>query len=230
LLRCSIVALSLIVAARALATDTSEAAVQTDSAGSARPGSVDRADSSEDAAGTPTAVVEQLHAALIGVMKDASTLGYEGRYERLEPVLASTFDLAFMAEKSAGRHWKDFSAEQRASWLATFERFTIANYAGRFDGFSGQRFETGAQEAASHETIVVRTTLVNPADEDVQLNYRLRETEAGWRIIDVYLHGTVSELALRRAEYSAALDREGFDKVLADLDRKVADLSTPEGS
>jgi phospholipid transport system substrate-binding protein len=177
-----------------------------------------------------SAIVEELHVALLDIMKGADKLGYQGRFDHLEPVLEKTFDLSFMAEKSAGRHWKDFNEAQRKTWLDTFERFTTANYAGRFDGYSGQHFVTSGEEPASHDTVVVRTTLVNPSDEDVQLNYRLRQTPQGWRIIDVYLHGTVSELALRRAEYSAALDREGFDKVLADLDQKVADLAAPAGS
>jgi phospholipid transport system substrate-binding protein len=73
---------------------------------------------------------------------------------------------------------------------------------------------------------MVQTTLRNPDGDDVDLNYRLIESDKGWRIIDVYLNGTVSELALRRSEYSAVLKREGFQKLLADADRRVAELAS----
>jgi phospholipid transport system substrate-binding protein len=140
-------------------------------------------------------------------------------------VLEGSFDLEFMAKKSIGRSWKKLSEDDQARWLETFERLTCANYAGRFHGYSGQAFETGDVAPGSHETMMVRTTLRNPDGDDVDLNYRLIDTERGWRIIDVYLDGTVSELALRRAEYSTVLKREGFEKLLEDVDRRVAKLA-----
>jgi phospholipid transport system substrate-binding protein len=65
-----------------------------------------------------------------------------------------------------------------------------------------------------------------PNEDDVQLNYRLIEKNGEWRVIDVYLNGTVSELALRRSEYSSALKREGFDELLASIETKIADLKS----
>ena len=82
----------------------------------------------------PTKVVDALHEILISVMKDAKTLGYGGRFKRLEPVINELFDIPFMAEKSIGRYWKTIDEENRARLIATFELFTVANYAGRFPG------------------------------------------------------------------------------------------------
>ncbi len=174
---------------------------------------------------TPSAVVERFHTALLQAMKNADELGYRGRYDELAPVLETTFDLDFMAEKSVGRHWKKLDPASQRRWLDTFVRLTTANYAGRFKAFTGERFDTLGEEPAAHDTRVVRTVLVLPAEDDVQLNYRLHQTGAGWRIVDVYLNGTVSELALRRSEYSAVLKREGFETLVAHLDQKVEDLS-----
>ena len=53
-----------------------------------------------------------------------------------------------------------------------------------------------------------------------------RKTESGdWKIVDVYLKGTVSELALRRSDFTATLDREGFPALLKSIDAKNADLA-----
>lgn len=177
---------------------------------------------------TPVQVVEGFHNALIDAMKRADELGYQGRYDELAPVLEQSFDLDFMAEKSVGRYWKRLDADSQRRWLDVFVRLTTANYAGRFNAFSGQSFETLGEEPAAHETVVVQTKLVLPKDEDVQLNYRLRSTPEGWRIVDIYLNGTVSELALRRSEYSSVLGRDGFDTLVAQLDKKVTDLSSGE--
>ena len=53
-----------------------------------------------------------------------------------------------------------------------------------------------------------------------------RRVEDRWRIIDVYLNGTISELALRRSEYSSLIKREGFASLLAALDKRIDDLAT----
>jgi phospholipid transport system substrate-binding protein len=163
-----------------------------------------------------TGCIDRLHEALLGVMKNSETLGYQGRYDQLAPALVELFDLAFMAEKSVGRHWKTASPEDRAILVDTFSRYTIANYAGRFSSYSGQHFETLQEEPSARGTLLVRTRLVDPdGGDDVNLDYRLRAIDGSWKIIDVYLNGTVSELALRRSEYSSMIKREGFQALLA---------------
>ncbi len=185
--------------------------------------------SSADQAGPtkqPGEIVDSLHNELLGVMKEADTLGYKGRFSRLKPVLDELFDIPFMAKKSVGRHWKTIDDQQQARLLATFERFTVANYAGRFSDYSDQYFETLKVAESTHGTFLVNTKLVTPNGETVQLNYRLRPVDDSWRIIDVYLNGTVSELALRRSEYSSLIQREGFDALLTALDERISDLES----
>jgi phospholipid transport system substrate-binding protein len=178
---------------------------------------------------TPSNVVEAFHGILIETMKESDTLGYEQRREKIRPSFDETFDMDFMAEKSSGRAWRDFTDDQKRQWIGAFSAHTLANYAGRFKGFNGQSFETHGEEEAPSDTILVKTTLRDPGGEDVQLNYRLRETPAGWRVVDIYMHGTVSELALRRAEYSTALGRDGIDATIAKLTQQTEDLSVKNG-
>lgn len=171
-------------------------------------------------------IVEQLDAAYLDVMKSAVRLGYAGRFAKLEPVLAKSFDFSAMARLSVGGRWKDLTPEQQAKLSATFGRLSIATYAGRFTGYSGEHFEIVGEEPSAQGTVLVRTRVVIPEKEPVQLDYRLRSGPDGWRIIDVFMNGTVSELALRRSEYSAVLDREGFDGLIAALDEKIAEFAT----
>lgn len=171
-----------------------------------------------------TAVVERLHDELLGVMKGADALGYTGRYEKLSPVVSEIFDTRFMAEKSVGRFWKKMSDVERERFLSTVGRYTVANYAGRFDGYTGQSFETVREEDSLAGTVLVHTKLNDPGNEDIQLNYRLRLVDGSWKIIDVYLNGTVSELALRRSEYSALIKRKGVEALISALDDKITAL------
>jgi phospholipid transport system substrate-binding protein len=185
-----------------------------------------RAPSADPAAESPSAVVDELHESLIQVMKGATELGYAGRFEKLEPVLGRLFDTPFMAEKSVGRHWKKLGEAEQQNLRDTFRRFTVANYAGRFDGFAGERFETLGEEASTHDTVLVHSRLIDSSGEIIQLNYRLHRVDGGWRIFDVYLNGTVSELALRRSEYSSLISRDGFAALLVALHQKIDELAS----
>ena len=151
--------------------------------------------------------IARLDSVLEETLKHAQTLGYQGRFEKLAPAIAENFDVEFMAEKVIGKYWKPLSDADRARWVALFREFTVANYAGNFDKYSGQRFEVLSQEPDQNDTTVVHAKLIDPGGEDVELNYRLHDTPAGPRIIDVYLKGTVSELALRRSDYTSVLER-----------------------
>jgi phospholipid transport system substrate-binding protein len=196
-----------------------------EAATAAEPAEAAAAEPAANAEASPVGTVHELHTTLLDCMKNAESLGYQGRFERLLPVVHDVYDMQFMASKAAGRHWRDFTPEQQATWVELFRRYTVANYAGRFVGYNGQRFDDKGTEPSTHDTVIVRTMLVNPTDEDVQLDYRLIRNDGTWRIIDVYMQGTVSELALRRAEYGAALERDGFDSVRDSLESKIADLA-----
>jgi phospholipid transport system substrate-binding protein len=196
--------------------------------------------SQSDAAADPASVpggevavkaIEDLHATLLAVMKNAAQLGFQGRYERLRPTLLAHYDFAFMSEKSVGRSWKDLDAAAREKVVDAFGRLAMATYAARFDGWNGERFEILGTQQATHDTLLVRTRIVRSGEEPVALDYRLHPvTDGDWRIIDVFLNGTVSELALRRAEYSAVLKRDGYDGLLAALEEKISAQERGEGS
>jgi phospholipid transport system substrate-binding protein len=174
----------------------------------------------------PSQVVDGLHAVLLEVMRDATQLGYEGRAAKLAPAIPEFYDVGFMAEKSVGRHWKTASDTDRDRLRATFLRFMVANYAGQFDGYSGQHFETLGEEPAPMDTVLVRSRLVNPKKENVQLDYRVHQVDGKWKIIDVYLDGTVSELALRRSEFSGIVKREDFDALITAIDARIEALAS----
>ena len=174
---------------------------------------------------TPQNVVSTLQSALLRAMQGSKELGFDGRYELLQPVVGETFDVAFMGAKCVGRHWKKLTPEEQAAWLGQFEGYLTANYAGNFKDFDGETFEVVGEQPAARDTRVVLTKLRVPGADDVVLNYRLhRGRDGAWRIIDIYLKGTVSELALRRSDFAATLKEKGFEELTAAMDKKIADL------
>lgn len=176
------------------------------------------------AAETPAATVETLHQALIAVMKDAAQLSIEQRYAQLAPTLAASYDFETMTRLAVGSAWTEASPEQRAALVQAFSRLSIATYAKRFSGYSGERFETLGEKEGPRGTTLVETRLVRPADAPVPLTYVLQKQRQGSRIIDVILQGSISELAVRRSEYAQVLGRGGVDALTRLLQQKADEM------
>jgi phospholipid transport system substrate-binding protein len=181
----------------------------------------------DSAAPAATQTIDALHASLLDVMKNAVALGYPGREQKLRTEIPKYFDVKEMARKSLGEaQWKLASEEAKRRYLETFERFMVANYAGRFDGFSGQSFQTlGEVPDPRPGAVIVKTRLIDPTDKNIDLNYRLRRVGADWKVVDVFLDGTVSELAVRRSEFVSIVKRENLDALIVALDAKIAKLA-----
>ena len=170
-------------------------------------------------------VIERLHAALLDVMRDAAELGYEGRYEQLEPVLEESYDFPFMIRIAVGPAWRELEEDQRERITELFTEMSIATYAVRFDGYDGERFETLDHEPGPRDTVLVHSRIVLSDEEPVELSYLMKEFDGDWRIIDVLLEARYSELARQRAEFAAVLRNGGAADLVATLQRKIAQLT-----
>ena len=178
-----------------------------------------------DAAESPARrIVEALHGSLLDIMMSADALGFEGRRDYITPVMEESYDMALIARASTGRYWRRASDDQKRRIIEAITRLSITIYASRFSGFSGEQFRTLSDEPAPRGTVLVKTEIVKSDGEAVALNYLMRETAGEWRIIDVYLDGIYSEIALKRADYAGILKRAGFDGLFAEIENKIAEI------
>ncbi|HUC10622.1 MAG TPA: ABC transporter substrate-binding protein [Stellaceae bacterium] len=173
----------------------------------------------------PTEVVQQFYSELLDTMQHASPLGAKGRYEKLEPVIVSKFDVPFMTRLSIGPLWGRLTTEQKQAAAAAYGRYVGAVYATRFDSYSGERFQVLGEERIKHGTLV-RTQIIKSDGEPVSINYVLHNNDTAWQIRDVYLSGSISELATRRSEFSAILRANGIDGLITSLNKKADALQS----
>ena len=168
--------------------------------------------------------IESFNSALLDVMKQAKSLGVEGRYRKLEPAVAASFDLPAMTRFAVGPTWSSLSPADQAALIKAFSRLTVANYAKNFDGYGGERFTVDAQVDTRGPDKLVRSHILQPRDRPVDLTYRMRQAPDGsWRIIDVYYNGSVSELAARRSDFASSI-AQGPQALLAKIDALASKL------
>ncbi|MEQ8660076.1 MAG: ABC transporter substrate-binding protein, partial [Gammaproteobacteria bacterium] len=122
-----------------------------------------------------------------------------------------------------GAAWKKASAAQREAFLDVFARLTVATYASNFSSHAGERFVSG-ESSESRGARIVRSELVKSDGERIALDYMLHQRNDSWRIVNVVAQG-VSDLSLKRAEYTAVIEDDGLDTLITRLEEKVSELS-----
>lgn len=175
-------------------------------------------------AGSPRATVQAFYDTLLATMKNGPALGFKGRSEKLAPAIRRAFDLPLMTRLMVGPQWTGLPPEQQQQLVAAFTDFSIATYASRFDDYSGERFEVEKATTPATSGTIVHSKLIKGEGDSVQLDYLTHETDEGWQIVDVYLSGTVSELATRRSEFSSVMRRGGASALVDLLQKKAAEL------
>ena len=172
------------------------------------------------AASDPQDVVQGFYGVLLSTMRDGRSLGRSGRYARLVPVVYRTFDLAFMARLAVGPSWATLAPAQQRRLTDSFGDYVSATYADRFDTYSGEQLEVTGERPYGSD-VMVQTKIAKSSGETTTLNYLMRQNQGAWQISDVYLDGTVSQVAVQRSEFSSILRREGVDGLVMALNRKV---------
>ncbi len=179
---------------------------------------------------TPGQLIERFHAELLIVMQNSGDWDYRARRDRLAPSVVEMFDSGSMTRIASGRYWKTFEDDQKSALTAAFRAFTLANYAARFNGYSGQVFETTGETRRDDRHSFVRTRLIVSDGEAIRIDYLMRLTGRKWRIIDVFVEGRFSELAVRRSEFAPVLRDRGFPGLIEVLRNKVSELEAENGA
>jgi phospholipid transport system substrate-binding protein len=174
---------------------------------------------------TPSAAaahIQTYYRELMPTIQQAGRLSVRERDKRFGPAITSAFDLATMTRLAVGPAWKDFSAAQRTAVQEAFTRFIVAEYASQINDYSGESFVVDPQ--TSPETRgggeIVKTRLLQPSGRTVSINYLVR----GGRVIDVYLKGTISDLATRRDEFASVIASGGADGLIKRLQDRTQTL------
>lgn len=171
------------------------------------------------------AVVRQYQAVLLAAMQQGGA--YEARYKTLQAPVAAAFDLGFIAQRAAGPAWASFTEPQKKRYVDVFARYSVAQHARRFKKFDGERFEVVGTDDVGRGYVRVRTQIVTGGGERVQLDYLMSPRAGGWRIVDVFAKGAISEVATRRADFAPVIRSQGADGLIRELEAKAAQAKSP---
>ena len=173
----------------------------------------------QPASATGTDTVRSFYGVLMNVMRNGPALGQSGRYAQVAPAVAQDFNIPFMTRLAVGPDWNTMSPAQQQQVVDAFTRYIAAVYAERFDNYSGEQLQV-LGEWAGPAGPVVQSRIVKSDGEPVNISYLIINNQIG----DVYMNGTISELATHRSEFSSILRTQGVNGLIAALNNKALTL------
>ena len=166
-----------------------------------------------------------LYAALEALMRAGRATPFPERFAALAPVIDRVYDLSTVLRVSVGLRWPNFDEAIRKALTDAFRSFTIASFVANFDKWEGEKFEVLPDTRTVGTDQVVQTRIVSDKGEPIKLDYVMASSDAGWRVTDVLLDGSISRVAVQRSDFRALLAHGDAAELIASLRDKVSNLS-----
>jgi phospholipid transport system substrate-binding protein len=186
---------------------------------SASPAAAQTAPAVPSVAGRPAAdpaalAVQDFYDALFDSMRHANEWHMQGRYDHLYPVMLKLFDVPAMTRIAVGPDFAKLGPDQQATLRDAFGKLLVATFASTFDDFKGETYAVDGDVAMRGQDKFVKSRF-NGEGAPVDINFLLRGKGADWHVVDIYLNGTISQLATWRSEYGSTFQDKGFDGLMA---------------
>lgn len=173
------------------------------------------------AASTPAQVVEGLAGQVVAVLKD-NALSSDAKRARIEAIAYEAIDFVTLSKLVLARNWPKFSPPQRAEFEQEFKRHLSVTYGRNIDSYKNETVKIlGERQEARGDVTVHSKILRGGGSEDVLVDYRLRQRDGQWRIIDVIVEG-VSLVSNFRSQFQDIVAQGGPDRLLVLLREKNA--------
>ena len=174
------------------------------------------------ATSNPGQPVVMLDNALISIMKSASAnVSFQARYQQLAPVIEQSYDLPLVTQNSVGFLWSTLSVAQQKELVDLFTQFTISSYVSQFNGYSGQTLAVQPGTKALGQKQIVVTQLSSTDGNSVQIDYLMGKVGEDWKINDVLLNGTISQVAVHASDFASLVKSGDASKLISALQAKI---------
>ncbi len=173
-----------------------------------------------------TTTIKHFNEALLVAMKTGGRIDFGRRFQAFAPAVDQTFDLPAVLSLSVGTSWAGLSPDQQNRLMDAFRRYTVASYLANFDSYDGQSFSVSPDTRdLGSGRVVVQSRIIPVKGDATELDYVMKHTPSGWKVVDVLAAGSISRVAVQRSDFRRVLSNGGGDALVASLQHKATDLS-----
>ncbi len=148
--------------------------------------------------------------------------------QKLRSVIGGHFDFTDMSRSALGIHWKSLSERQRNEFVPIFTRLLESAYMSRIEHYSGQQVQYVREISDSPGYAEVYTNIVQNGAQPIGVNYRLEQSDGGWKVYDVLVDG-ISLVQNYRAQFDRVINSSGYDSLVELIKTKVNQTDTAAG-
>jgi len=142
----------------------------------------------------------------------------------VENKILPNVDFQKITQIAVGRYWREATPAQRTALEQQFKQLLVYTYAGAVKQIKDQKVKLlPYREPATAQEVTVRTRVINNG-EPLQLDYRLENTPAGWKITDVNVMG-IWLVDNYRSVFAQEIGQKGIDGLIATLKEKNQNLA-----
>ena len=166
---------------------------------------------------SPTAVVRATLTAVFHILEDPNLKDpakLMPRRRKLEEVIAERFDYSEMSKRALAAHWTPLTTEQRKEFVDLFKSFLSDRYAGKIEGYSGEKVQY-LSERLEGQYAEVRTKLVS-SKVDIPMDYRLINKGGRWYAYDIIVDG-VSLVKNYRSQFDKIIRSGSYEELTTRL-------------
>jgi len=169
-------------------------------------------------ANTPRGVVQATTGAVINVLANKSLSTDEKRH-RVEDIVYARVDFATLSKLVLARSWNELSEEQRKQFMEEFRQNLSATYGRNVESYKNEKVTIIDDHAEPRGDWTVRTKIVRNGADDIDVDYRLRQIDGTWKIIDIIIEN-VSLVANFRSQFQEIMSQGGPTRLLQVLHEK----------
>ncbi|HSC57128.1 MAG TPA: ABC transporter substrate-binding protein [Nitrospira sp.] len=166
---------------------------------------------------SPTAAVRATLTAVFHILEDPNLKDpakLMPRRRKLEEVIAERFDYAEMSKRALAANWTRLTTEQRKEFVDLFKSFLSDRYAGKIEGYSGEKVQY-LSERLEGQYAEVRTKLVSSKVE-IPMDYRLINKDGRWYAYDIIVDG-VSLVKNYRSQFDKIIRSGSYEELTTRL-------------
>ena len=157
--------------------------------------------------------VNELHESLIKISN--KTINSDN-LAMIDDVVKNSYDLEKMGKIIIGVDWKQMDTKTQKEFINVFKRFISVNYFRRFNKINELDFE--------HQTVTVigdkfklARVILTADNEKFKIDYLLGFKNEKWKIFDVLLDGSISEVATKKSDFKKIIKEEGVNGLVKNL-------------
>tara|TARA_B100000686_G_C16802918_1_gene987486 strand:+ start:912 stop:1541 length:630 start_codon:yes stop_codon:yes gene_type:complete len=135
-------------------------------------------------------------------------------------VIKQTYDTKKMIRMIVGRQWKNLGKEEKSDLVNIFQEYISHNYLKRFKKINEFNFENIGIDQFGENYKIFKTLMVIPDEDQIKINYLLHKKNGDWRIFDILLSGSISEIATKKSEFKKIIKKGGIKLLIQEIKKK----------